>query len=516
MHTSLSLQLSLFRSQKARIARQVQHGSDAFRAYEGRYRRRTARYQRTLSLADVHRQVARADVVYVGDYHTLRSAQDAFGGLVEAALQTGRRVVLALEFVEGRHQRALDDFLAGRLGERAFLTRIGHPYRNGFDIWPGFLPLFELARRRKLEVRAIDLRATGPTSLRRRDLYAARRIAEVARAADRPLVMALMGQYHVAPCHLPKEVARALGPQCARRSLVVYQNCESIWWALARRSREGQVDAVQLREGEVCLVHTSPLLCQQSFLDYLEAESDDAPLGDQAQARFRKMAELVGRFAGVDIRARLDEVVVLTPGSPRPLEQLAERGGLRPREVEALRRHILSGESCYVPRAKAAYLSSRSLNHAAEEAAHFVRHCAVGDGMDRSRGMAAAFYARCVEEALGFFGSRLVNPKRACPGLPDWAVTFRTRRGEDRQVAAFLLAHKAAEADGPDQTARLLPLRRDRLFHAVSHGLGYLLGDRLHRAFEQGTLPRKALRALFADPLDDPRAAYFALVARVG
>ena len=520
---SLSLQLSLYRSQKARIAKQVQPGSDAFRAYEARYRRRTARFESVVSLDEVRREVQSADITYVGDYHTLRSAQDAFRGLVEAALsaEDGRRVVLALEFVEGRHQQTLDAFIEGRIGARTFLQRIGHPYRSGFDIWPAFLPLFELARERGLEVRAIDLRASGPTSLRRRDAYAARRIAEAARAEDRPRVMVLMGQYHVAPQHLPREVERALGPRHERRGLVVYQNCETVWWQLARGGREGGAEAVRVREGEYCLVHTSPVLCQQSFLDYLEAEGDDAPLGEGAEARFRELARLVAKLASVDVREALEDLRVLGPGDARVLETLTARGRLRGKEIEAVRKHILGGESLYVPRAKAAWLATSSLNHAAEEAAHFVRHCAVGDGMDRPRRVADAFYARCVEEALGFFGSRLVNPKRACRSIEEWAELFRERRGEERQIAAFVLAHKAAEAEAMgspgDRAAlsRLLPLRQDRRFHAVSHGRGYLLGDALHSAFRAGRLSRAEVKALFANPLEDAQAAYFALWERL-
>ena len=220
MRTSLTLQLSLFRSQKALIARAVEGGSPAFRAYEARYRRRTSTYQRAISLAQVHASVAEADVVYVGDYHTLRSAQGNYLRLAEEACRTGRRVVLALEFVEGRHQDALDLFMSGKLGERAFLTRIEHPYHGGFDIWPGFAPILAFAREKGLEVVAIDKRASGPKSLERRDAYAASRIAAVARADDRPLVLALVGQFHVAPPHLPAEVQRRLGSverRCARR-----------------------------------------------------------------------------------------------------------------------------------------------------------------------------------------------------------------------------------------------------------------------------------------------------------
>lgn len=136
--------------------------------------------------------------------------------------------------------------------------------------------------------------------------------------------------------------------------------------------------------------------------------------------------------------------------------------------------------------------------------------------MEAPRSASEAFYARCLEEALGFFGSKLVNPRRTCPGLAEWAKRFGECRGVDRQVAAFVLAHKAAETEGPEEAVKLLPLRKDRLFYGVSHALGYLLGDRLYRAFDEGRVDRPELQALFRDPFEDARGAYFAWAARLG
>jgi hypothetical protein len=120
-----------------------------------------------------------------------------------------------------------------------------------------------------------------------------------------------------------------------------------------------------------------------------------------------------------------------------------------------------------------------------------------------------------MEEALGFFGSKLVNPRRGCAGLAEWARRVARMRGVDRQIAAFVLAHKAAEAEGPDEAVKLLPLRRDRLFHGVSHALGYLLGDALYQAFDTGRVEKADIRALFRDPLSDPRSTYFHWVQRL-
>ncbi len=488
MRASLDLHLALFRRQKAQIAAAVEGQTAAFRAYEGRYRRRTADFLRPVRASALPARVRAADIVYVGDYHTLPIAQQTYLSLVERARESGRRGVLPLECVEGRHQAAVDQFLQGELSEAALLTRLGHARSGGgFELWAGSRPLLRYAREQGLQVVGIDRRAQGERSLSLRDAYAAERSARAASAEDRPLVMVLVGQYHVTPCHLPAQVEHALGDAAARKALVVYQNCEGIYWQLAKQGRVGSVEAVELADGSLCVLNASPVVCQQSFLDYLEAESGDAPLRDRsASDRFKEMAALIARFSGVSVAEAVEDVAVVTAADVTALARIQRRGRFSASELEKLRRHILSRESSYIPRARTAYLASLSLNHAAEEAAHFVRHCSVGEAMERPRSASDAFYARCLEEALGFFGSKLVNPRRGCASAAEWARRFGEARGVERQVAAFVLAHKAAEAEGPDEAVKLLPLRRDRLFHGVSHALGYQLGDALYRAFDAG------------------------------
>lgn len=516
MSASLTLQYSLYRRQRRQIAAAFASSSPHFKRYEARYRFATRRFTRARTLAEVNREVCEADIVYVGDYHTLKVAQLGYLELVEAALASRRRVVLALELVEGRFQSTVDQFLKGEIKERTFLTRIGHPYKSSFDIWPNFSPIFKLARRKGLELVAIDSRSTSSRSLELRDRYAAARIAEAASSDDRPLVLVLMGQFHIAPSHLPAQVkARLNGVE--RRHLVVYQNAEGVYWQLAKAGLVDRTPAVEIRPGELCLVSTSPVECQQSFLDYVEAEQHDAPLEKQtATATFHKLARAIGNFVGVDVREALEDVEVLAAGDVVHFERFAERGRFSPKQIAALRRHVLSRESAYVPRARLAYLATLSMNHAAEEAAHFVRHVAIGNALDRPRPHAEAFFARCLEEALGFFGSRLINPARRVAQLPEWVEHFQTGKGLNKRCAAFVLALKAAEREGPQALERLVPTRDEKVFHAASHALGYLLGEALFRAIDSQALPRQFIRSAFHDAFDDPTRAYLAFWQIVG
>jgi uncharacterized iron-regulated protein len=505
MQPSLSLQEALFRHQQRQIDALVAGASPAFKAYEARYRRFTRPVRAEISMEALHDRVGEADLVYVGDYHTLRFAQRSYLELVRRALEGNRRVVLALEFVEGRHQAVLDHFQAGRLKARSFLERIGHPYSGSFDIWPHFAPIFELAREASLSVVAIDRRASGARSLVVRDRFAARIIANAARAPDRPLIMVLMGQYHVAPPHLPSAVDDALGA-VKRRSLIVLQNPEGAWWSLARAGRIDAVQAVELGPRTVGIFNASPVVSQRTFLDYCEAEAGDAPIEDGGlSATVKTLVREIGRLVGVPTGKALADLEIITPLELDALERLRRKGALSRDELAQLRRHVVSGESAYVPKARTVWLSGFSLNHAAEEAAHVVRHCAIGDRMHRDRPRRDAFWARCVEEAIGFFGSKLVNPKRTCPSLEEWKRHFTHATKGKQATAAFVLA--LSSVGSAKEAARLIPSGLDQ-FHEVSHALGYLLGEELYVAYRRGRLSRSALRSLFDDPLDSGMDAY--------
>jgi hypothetical protein len=215
------------------------------------------------------------------------------------------------------------------------------------------------------------------------------------------------------------------------------------------------------------------------------------------------------------VEKALREVKVVTAQDLDLVEQLIDRGRFDRRELARLERHVLSRESAYVPRARLAYLARSSLNHVAEEATHFVRHVAAQEAMEAPRPLADAFWARCLEEALGFFGSRLLNPARKCPQLADFCDSFTARTGAQRETSAFVLALKAAEADGPAACRPLLPLSDEAQFHAVSHALGYMLGEALHHAYEHGRFDAIEVRSLFYDPFRHAEGRYFALAARL-
>lgn len=527
----VELHRRLYQRQRRLISQSVQGASAALRAYEGLYRARVRKFERIVPYDEVVRQVAEADVVYVGDYHTLKQAQRSFAKLARRLAQSPRQVVLALEFVQGRCQKHLDDWLARHIDDAAFLARIDYARHQIFGVWPNFKPIFELAREHKLPVVAIDRIGTGPGSLTRRDTYAAERLARLRAEHPDALVLVLVGQLHCAPPHLPRATARALAARglAPAKELVVYQNAESVYWELTRRGLEHEVEAVEIRPGELCLVNTSPLIAQQSYLDWVESPDDNAEGEDpvaQVEAtaprkHFVEMARVIARYLNLPVEHQLEGVEVYTAGDLSFLQLLRERGDFTPSELAAIRRQILARESYYIPRARIAYLANLSLNHAAEEAAHFVRHAASG-GMDLERGLIDSFYARALEEAYAFFGSKIVNPRRKCAHEHDFARLARGKDEPERTIARLVLGHKRLER-GERQVSgaiRALYGAADAdLFNAVTHALGYILGDKLYYGMLKRKVSKREIRELFLDPLEesgDPFHTYLHLAAKVG
>src|SRR5205814_567784 len=76
------LQKRLWERQRKLIAASVLGQNAAFRAYERRYLRATREHLRDAAYAELLEAIAQADVVYVGDYHTLKQAQRSFLKLV--------------------------------------------------------------------------------------------------------------------------------------------------------------------------------------------------------------------------------------------------------------------------------------------------------------------------------------------------------------------------------------------------------------------------------------------------
>lgn len=240
--------------------------------------------------------------------------------------------------------------------------------------------------------------------------------------------------------------------------------------------------------------------------------------------RFRRCVQTIADLMAIPIGRRHDEILVFGP-DPAPLLKLCEQAGYYDADdLDEIARNLLGGESYFLPDLQAVFLSSDTPHVVAEEAAHFIRHVSGGSPDASSR--ADLFYQLVMHEALGFFGSRLIDPARETPGEAEiLSVALypcdEDDIGEDELLVYELAAlHLQAERDEAHLpylgTVHEAPAYA---FVGAAHLLGYSLADELERALELDVIGLREIRALYFEnwaPRGAAFRSYLELRSRVG
>ncbi len=265
-------ELQVYRQQRQRIAQWVGRGSKAFQHYQSGYHAAVSRPAEDIAPEVLSSLCAQAECVLFGDYHSFTRAQQTFLDTVTFHATKSRPLVVALEFFRQGDQAALNAFIAGRLSLEALAKKTQHVVTDGRGYWHSFEPLLLFARAHRISLLGIEIVRTARTTLQQRDAAAARVIANACRKKERPLVLTLVGQFHLAPSHLPKALRHA----GVSSPLSVYQNAEAPYF----RSQRVQPAVQRLSGSAFNLVGDSPVECQHSFLQFIDtfnAQLDAAP-----------------------------------------------------------------------------------------------------------------------------------------------------------------------------------------------------------------------------------------------
>ena len=490
-----------------------------FVAYEKKFLAAVARYERVATNDEMISAIKKAQIIYVGDYHTCNQSQRSFLRILKATVKEGEDAVLGLELIHKRHQDILDAYLKKEISEEAFLKKIGLKQHWVFDLWASFEPLFEFARYHKLPVAGIDA-APAHASLKERDEATARLVTHILRKHPKHRIFIMIGDLHLA--HLPGMVQKLLKSGSKVVSdLILYQNSDAIYWDLARQGLEHRVETVKMSDNAFCRMHTPPIVCQQSYINWLEHEEGEIDFAD-SKTSFMELLDNISKFLDIDLGDEREKVDVYTCGDLSFLEQLKDSGKFSPGELKALKRQILASESYFIPEKRVVYLANLSINHAAEEAAHFIKHAC--SGRESKRTVEDAFYANILHEALAFFGSKLINPKRKCfhenefKNLFSYFSTVHVPQERRLEFETTCLVLDFLKTDNSANRDRSFKSLRPDLFFAVTHALGYMLGDKLFYAMMSEKISKGEIKQFFYDPWrkeGEPQVAYHDLKKRL-
>ena len=499
------------------------------------------RFEEISSFDDLILAGARSDIVFVGDYHALPSAQAFETRLLRELASRSPSIALCLEMIYGHQQRFLDRFMRGAMSEDEFLRRIRYDLEWGYD-WQHFRPLFEVAREYSLPVFGIDCEPrNGFRHIRKRDAYAAGRIADIMEKNPGTRVVAIVGESHLGRQHLPGRVAAVLHRRkrlC--RALLVVQNLETLYWQLLERGQQQQ-EVVRVSADAYCVFNASPLEKYESYrqvLDRWKGEQEEDAEVDFTPTVYN-IIDTILDFLGVNkyttcLRREghcTEYLVDVFPEVYGPSEASAFRRILRGahlegEEADEILEHVRRKGSCFVPRLDAIFLGQFDLAHGGEEAAHFVNLALKRELHEQAPVQLPQhdlFYGRVMEEALAFFGSKLIVPGRnhffeakfyqyyrKSPEVIEANTPYRYE--EFREIIDFILLHKKFETrygeydEVPPEILRGIRSEPKRL-NILVHELGYFLGQQIYDGYHAGAITRREIADLFRKKFVDSGSA---------
>ncbi|MBZ5646241.1 MAG: ChaN family lipoprotein [Acidobacteriia bacterium] len=503
-------------------------------------------YETILSESELRGRIRSSDVLLVGDYHSLRRSQEFTANLIHESGAAGQPVVLGVEFIYARDQHILDEWLAGEIDNDELRERIRFDLEWSYE-WEPFLGVLEAARRSGVAAYGLDCPPRDDLrKIAARDRHAAAKLAEIRERHPGAPVVALFGESHLAPGHLPEQVRLRL-PDA--RLLTVLQNVDALFWKAAGEQVD-RVEAVQVTEGVVCAFNATPLEKYESYRQCIERWRQERRTGPDLEPTIYNLVDAMARFLHIDTYASQNgtQPRYLVDQMPEVCSVAAEdqlrRQLARKRATELEQREVLTRLKthgcCYLPRVNTVFVREFQMVGGAEEAVRFVHAACSGWAGSVTESAAPSddalaeyvFYQRTLEEALAYFGSRVLSPERPpvreadlyalytqpCESVEQRFDGYR----EFMETIDFLVLHKDWETNFRRYFQMPQLLRdgiryRDERFVFVTEKLGHMLGSELYDAYVAGRLSKRYIRALFFRKLaaaDSARKMYFDVVRR--
>jgi len=458
-----------------------QHGRKYLRDFRHAFRT----YDSVIDRQEITSRVEDSDIVLIGDYHALPAAQRFAATLLEERSQLGERpVVLGVETIFSRDQHILDEWWRREIGEPELRRRIRFDLDWGYD-WPSFYELLATAREHAHGIYGLDcMRREDLRKISARDRHAAHKIAEIRQSHPRAVILVLFGESHLAPGHLPQALSDILPRE---RVFTILQNVDPLYWRAAGEPE--RVEAVQLKHNVVCVFNSTPLEKYESYRLHLShwARGHDGEGPDLVPTIYNLIDTLIrfldiNRYSsrnGTQPKFLVDLMPEVYSGnSAAHITQLLARRGMRKAGIQRTLQRIEERGCAYLPRLNAFYLHNFQMMYAAEEAARFLHHACRGLPELREQRKfkrSEKFRVRALENALAYFGSRVLCPARE-------AVT-----GDEDNSSLFALAPLTGTSDN---------------FESGAEFVGYMLGSHLYDRYLQNRISRSALRRIFLTRLD--------------
>jgi hypothetical protein len=481
------------------VERQVRHrlGQDKseLMQYQNEYDKEFQKKWTVASKETLLKQIEASRIVMMGDFHALHQSQKAQLRILRS-LPADRKIILAVEFFEAQDQDKVSRFLSGKMSEKEFLRSIQWQLKWGFP-WEHYRGLMRWAQKNKVSVVALNksFKKRTAVSLKTRDFFAGKRIAEVASKNPNHLIFVIFGDLHLASSHLPHQIMRSLGPSIQKKTIRIFQNSERIYFQLLKRELDSHADLVRISQNTFCLMSVAPWVKWQNYLMYIERTYDLGLEDSDDDDHLLDYTDHVGRYVKIisdelGLNVSLGELSVYTAEDNSLWNQL--RGRFDEKSMKWVESMISDGMSFYVPELKLAYLGQSSVNHAASLAMRYI-HGQLSACKKTPTQPEENFLALIWIEGLAYFGSKIINHKRKSDTLVDIKASLAVRgqanvAKEALQLALAQKMHELMVVTGSVNHKLQAKPRSKWSYIIAAQLLGGMLGERLYGGYRKGLI----------------------------
>jgi hypothetical protein len=507
------------------MEKQVRHrlGEDTpeLMRYHKTYQGEFARKWQPAAATDLWAQIADSQVVLMGDFHALHQSQKAQLRVLRN-IPKDRKTVLAVEFFDSADQPKIDKFMQGKMAEKDFLKAIKWETRWGFP-WEHYRPLLRYAQKHKISVYGLNksFAKRNATTLKSRDVFAGKKIAELTKAHPESLIFVIYGDLHLATAHIPAEIQRNLGKPFGKNVLSIFQNAEKIYFQLLNQGSEGSTDLIRINRNTFCLMSVPPWVKWQNYLMYLEQTydeglqfqgEDDEDWDDDEDSDYEPLdfTDHIGRYVkimaeelGMDVS--LSALSVYSANDDSFWTQVRERYDAK--KQMWIQRLIEDEYSFYLPEISAAYLARGTVNHASTLAMQYI-HAQVSGSKSLFSEMPQDFLRWIWMEAVAYFGSKMINPKRKTDTIADIKASLVHKDSSDigKEALQLALAQKMHElmviTGVPGHKLQAKP-RRKASYMVAATLLGGMMGERLFYGYQKKLLKASTMASFIQKSMDN-------------
>jgi len=452
-------------------------------------------------LDEVVLRAVETGLLLVGDFHTLWQAQRQFLKVLEALEDRGLRPVVLLEMAEARKNRTLKMYFEGEITEKEYLDKSDYFESWGFD-FSNYKPILKYIKAKKIEAYGMNKIGT----LHERDLFMAGQILDVSKKTSSRPIVALVGDLHIAPAHLPRELS-VLGLAWT----TLYQNSETI---ILRRMKEGRepYDYFRLSRNDFLVNNTPPWIKMQSYLTWLEhgaealytmygyspkEEDEDEEEGTDfsgtVQNYIRALKDIFSLHNKKD-----DDFEVYS------MEDLSflDDPYFRKEPGKSFSRVIRNDRSLFMTRNNTIYTVFPDVNHTVEESMHYLMGKDLPAGSDEQ-----SFWERVHYFSSGYLASKMINPMRETlkkgkmKEILEKTMQVKTQKERNYLLRQAVVCNAMSEFFDLAmrdrltslEIAGLVKLDVNNLFE-LSRAIGYLAGDALFEDYDKGELSGRDLK----------------------